>query len=283
MIASLPFDNWWHNAYGLDVQILSPPHAVLMTGVLGIQFGTLLFALAAQNRAGIESRIRYGRVYTFAVGVLILMVSLAYYEEIGYANEWHAAAFYQKTAFLFPFLLLGAARVSPLRWPATAAAASYMAVLLVTLWVLQLVPAEPKLAPIYNPVSRMVPLAFPLVLIAPALLIDIIERRRRGRGDWLTALLAGISFVVAMVLVHWPFADFMLSPAARNHFFGADLWPYMYQPGDWQYEFWRLDLRGDGSWSPGTFCVGLLVAVGVGTLSARLGLLWGGFARKVVR
>src|ERR1051325_10506155 len=28
MITSAPFDNWWHNAYGLDVKILSPPHVL---------------------------------------------------------------------------------------------------------------------------------------------------------------------------------------------------------------------------------------------------------------
>jgi hypothetical protein len=26
MLTSAPFDDWWHNTYGLDVQILSPPH-----------------------------------------------------------------------------------------------------------------------------------------------------------------------------------------------------------------------------------------------------------------
>src|SRR5262249_18431531 len=29
MLTSAPFDNWWHDAYGLDVQILSPPHSLL--------------------------------------------------------------------------------------------------------------------------------------------------------------------------------------------------------------------------------------------------------------
>src|SRR2546430_2209322 len=29
MLTSAPFDNWWHNAYGLDVKVLSPPHIVL--------------------------------------------------------------------------------------------------------------------------------------------------------------------------------------------------------------------------------------------------------------
>src|SRR5947208_13249635 len=35
MIASAPFDNWWHNAYGLDVKILSPPHTNLPRGFPG--------------------------------------------------------------------------------------------------------------------------------------------------------------------------------------------------------------------------------------------------------
>src|SRR5262245_62152855 len=29
MLASAPFDDWWHNAYGLDAKIISPPHMVL--------------------------------------------------------------------------------------------------------------------------------------------------------------------------------------------------------------------------------------------------------------
>ena len=44
MLASAPFDNWWHNAYGLDVKIFSPPHVVLDGGVLAIQVGALLLA-----------------------------------------------------------------------------------------------------------------------------------------------------------------------------------------------------------------------------------------------
>src|SRR5687768_1740793 len=51
MIASAPFDNWWHNAYGLDVKIISPPHAVLASGMIAIQLGAMLMALAAQNRS----------------------------------------------------------------------------------------------------------------------------------------------------------------------------------------------------------------------------------------
>lgn len=273
MIASVPFDNWWHNAYGLDVQILSPPHSVLMLGVLGIEFGALLFALAAQNRATGKQQTRYGYAYTFAVGVLIIMGGLAFYETIGYANAWHSSGFYLRTGLLFPFMLAAVARAAPVRLGATCAAASYMGVMLLSMWVLQLVPAEPKLAPIFNHVERMVPLAFPLVMVAPALAIDWLNRRLAGRNDWLIALAMGVSFVLVMLAVHWPFAEFMLSPAARNFVFAADQWPYMYRPNAWRYEFWGLGLQP----------LYLLFAFVLATISARVGLGWGNFTRKVMR
>jgi len=50
MITSAPFDDWWHNAYGLDVMILSPPHVVLALGMFGVMSGALLLVLARQNR-----------------------------------------------------------------------------------------------------------------------------------------------------------------------------------------------------------------------------------------
>ena len=39
MITSAPFDDWWHNAYGLDVKIMSPPHMVLALGMISVVLG----------------------------------------------------------------------------------------------------------------------------------------------------------------------------------------------------------------------------------------------------
>src|SRR5258708_34710541 len=41
MLTSAPFDNWWHEAYGVDVKILSPPHTVLALGMWAIVLGAL--------------------------------------------------------------------------------------------------------------------------------------------------------------------------------------------------------------------------------------------------
>src|SRR5437867_10585401 len=42
MIASAPFDDWWHNAYGVDVKVLSPPHVVLIACIIAIELGALI-------------------------------------------------------------------------------------------------------------------------------------------------------------------------------------------------------------------------------------------------
>src|SRR4051812_30431692 len=51
MLTSAPFDDWWHNAYGLDVKVLSPPHVVLIIGIIAIDVGGLILILGAMNRA----------------------------------------------------------------------------------------------------------------------------------------------------------------------------------------------------------------------------------------
>src|ERR1700682_3753773 len=51
MVTSAPFDNWWHNSFGLDVQIVSPPHMVLGIGILGVGVGALLLLASRMNRA----------------------------------------------------------------------------------------------------------------------------------------------------------------------------------------------------------------------------------------
>src|SRR5437899_2787052 len=82
MIVSAPFDNWWHNAYGLDVKVLSPPHLILALGFTGIQLGAVLMVAALQNRAGGEARRGYGRLLAYGIGILVLNVAIMGFEQI---------------------------------------------------------------------------------------------------------------------------------------------------------------------------------------------------------
>jgi hypothetical protein len=111
----------------------------------------------------------------------------------------------------------------------------------------------------------------------------MIEQRHGRRSDWLIAALMGVGFVLAMLIVHWPFAGFMLSPAARNFVFAADQWPYMYPLSEWRYLYWNLNVQDDGTWDAIAFLKILGFAAVVGMVSARVGLAWGNFTRRVRR
>src|SRR5919198_5932956 len=78
MLTSAPFDNWWHNAYGLDVKVVSPPHVVLMLGSLAIRIGTLALLAGLMNRAQEELRRKLAWLFFYVaatcVGQLALLI-----------------------------------------------------------------------------------------------------------------------------------------------------------------------------------------------------------------
>ena len=277
MIASAPFDNWWHNAYGLDVKVLSPPHTILALGFTGIQLGAMLLVLALQNRAATDARRRvYGLMLAYGAAILLQNVAIMGIEQVGFANLGHNALYYKVAAGAFPLLLVAVARATRLAWPATTAAACYMAISLVMIWILQLFPATPKLAPVFNAVTRMVPPPFPLLLVVPAAALDLLTRRVGPGRDWSLSLLAGFAFLAVFAVVQWFFTEFLLSAYARNFFFGVDQWDYSSRLGPWRYQFWRLP--GD----PVTLR-GLAIAAGLAVVSTRLGLWWGNWMARVQR
>ncbi len=282
MLASAPFDDWWHNAYGLDVKIVSPPHMLLGAGMTAIIVGAWLMTLAEQNRTA-ERHPRFAVVFALSSAILLLMVVTITMEYTGFPNLWRSGAFYLVSAAIFPFVLAAAARAGRLRWPATITAAIFMLASLTLSWVLQQVPATPMLAPINNPVTHLVAAPFPIALIAPALLFDGFQRTLGNGRDWRLALLFGAGFVLALLAVSWPLSAFLLSPAARNPVFLADQWDFSIRPGAWQYEYWQNLRGGRVHPSPLAFAQILLLAALIAAASSRLGLALGSWMRKVKR
>ncbi|HKQ39326.1 MAG TPA: hypothetical protein VJ063_14705 [Verrucomicrobiae bacterium] len=287
MVTSAPFDDWWHNTYGLDVKIVSPPHSVLGLGMLVVAIGVLLNVLSWQNRlVGTSQAKAAALLFTVAAGLMVTMKSV-FATEYVWPNNQHSSIFYQVIAHMFPFLLLIPARVANIRWAATIAASIYTALTLFMVWVLPLFPAQPKLAPIYNPVTHMVPPPFPLLILVPAIAIDVLmlvwgrklTAYRRWKAlfmDWLLAMAIGILFIGLMLAVQWPFSKFLLSSASDNWFFaGNRVWPYYSRLGDWTHQFW--------TWKQPFSLRGLAVAGGVAIISARVGLWCGRWMLKVRR
>ena len=274
MVTSAPFDDWWHNAYGLDVKIISPPHMLLAAGIAAIQCGAMLMALAWQNRA-LGDRRYLGRLYSLGAGLLLLLAATVATE---HTQRWdmHTAHFYQVSTAVFLFFLISAARASIARWPATTVAAIYTVLTMVMLIVLPLFPAQPLLGPIYVQVSRFMPTDFPLLLIAPAFALDLTMHGLRGRAnDWVLAAAAALVFVAAFLVVQWPLADFLMTPYARNWFFASHRMPYGADPST-QARWYTLRPADN-------LAVGLPIALALGYASARCGLWWGTWMARVQR
>jgi hypothetical protein len=106
--------------------------------------------------------------------------------------------------------------------------------------------------------------------------IDVVMHRVGLGRDWRLAGLLGIAFLAVFFVTQWFFSEFLLSPYARNFFFGVDQWDYSSRVGPWRYRFWRSDLNPVTPRS-------LLLAALVAMVSSRLGLWWGRWMARLQR
>jgi hypothetical protein len=271
MLVSAPFDDWWHNAYGLDVKILSPPHVVLSLGILGVATGGMALVLAAANRAGGE---RLAWVPLLLGGELLVLLMTAILEHTFRANL-HRSDAYRSMAILVPVVLLALAGVARHRWAATIVAGAYMAFKLVMRWLFPLFPAEPKLGPVYQPITHFVPLEFPMLIVAPAVAMDVVRARLSRAPRLRLAVALGAVFLVTLVAVEWPFATFLQSPASHGRLFATQDLPYFMHPA------WH---EAKGTFLPDEArAIGMVEALGAAIASAALGLVLGDGMRRVRR
>jgi hypothetical protein len=249
MLVSAPFDDWWHNAYGLDVKIISPPHMVLAAGFFGIELGTIMLLLAFMNRASAETRRRLQWLFLYVGGTAVSESLLLKMEYISRSDQ-HSALFYIVVAIGTPAVLIAIAVASRQPWACTIMAGVYSAYQLAFLWILPLFPAEPKLGPVYRQVTHFIPWEFPLLLVVPALAIDLMLQRTEGWRPIVRGLTAGIVYLMAFIAAQWPFANFLMTPYARNWFFGTAYMDYstpehslyarnLFVPNEGPAQFWR--------------------------------------------
>ena len=276
MVTSAPFDNWWHNAYGLDVRIISPPHTVLALGIGAIGVGALLLALSWQNR---QSEFQRRATWLLLVaGALLLMDRAIMLTEYSGKNQMHGGLFYRASMLAYPMALVMMARASRIKWAATITAGIFMGIMLLLMWIIQIFPATPKLGPIYQPITRMVGMAFPVLIVVPAVGIDLVMQRVRARPLVLAPILSLVFFAL-FIAVQWPFASFLMTSGARNWFFNADNFVYWLSPAgvEWSRNWVPAD--------PGSASLPaqLAFALVLGAFSSYVGLWFGRWMTKVRR
>ena len=278
MITSAPFDNWWHAAYGLDVKILSPPHVLLALGMTGIRFGTVIMIVSEMNRAQGAYRVRLERLLFFSFIFLFGMT-------IGIAQEYtvrpfmHGARFYLVAALVAPIFMAAIAAATKHPWAVTITTGLYTAMHLAFTWILPLFPAEPKLGPVYQKITHLIPTDFPMLLIVPAIVIDLMRHRIGGWNRWAQSAGLGAAFVASFVAVQWPFADFLMSPASRNWIFATNNFPYFIPPRS----AWVRNVFFPTDASAAAFWVHMGFAVIVAVVMTDLGFRWGEWMRRIRR
>ncbi len=279
MITSAPFDNWWHSAYGLDVKIFSPPHLVLDTGILAVQVGGLVLIGGAMNRAQGALRRKLEWLFLY-IGAMMLTLGLIVVWEYTYHVHLHNARCYRTVCVVAPVVLVGVARASGRRWASTILAAVYSGYLMVMLWIFPLFPAQPKLGPVYRPITHFVPLEFPLLLIVPAFVLDVLwARMANWKTKWFQAAVAGSAFLAAFVAAEWPFANFLMLPPSRNWFFGTHYFTYFENPNSYVVR----NLFYTPERTPAEFWLGMALALVIAVMSTRLGMAWGEWVRGIRR
>jgi hypothetical protein len=278
MLTSAPFDNWWHNAYGLDVKIFSPPHVVLDGGVLAIQIGALVLIASTRNRAAGALRRKLDWLLLI-LGGMVTMLALTVVWESTYRVLMHTAQCYRAVAIVVPVVFAGFAAISEHRWARTFVAGVYTVYAMVMLWIFPLFPATPKLGPVYQKITHMVPMEFPLLVIVPALLLDIFEPHFQGWKKWTKAAACGLIFLGGFLAAQWPFATFMVSPASANWFFGTKYFAYFATPDgfDVRHLFVPVNYAAFGFW------LIMAEAVLLAILSSRLGTAAGDWVRAIRR
>ena len=277
MLSSAPFDNWWHDAYGLDVRILSPPHMALALGIFAVHLGALILILGQMNRAEGVLRSRLRMAYLYVRGMMLVCMTVMLME-ITTRSHMHTAHFYWLIALVVPVMLAGAARVSGFRWASTAIAGIYMVFMMLMEWILPLFPAEPKLGPVLWQVTHFVPPEFPLLLIVPAFAMDLLWQRTEKWGLFRQAVVSGLTFIAVFAAVQWPFANFLMSPGARNWFFGTHYFGYYVGPTSMWRRYLYLNMETGGAlWRE----VGWTAVTAVAT--TWMGLRSGAWAQRVRR
>ncbi len=287
-LTSAPFDDWWHNTYGLDVKILSPPHAVLLLGLLSVQLGAMVGVLAFLNnsesatslnnkqKASRKKRMQWMFLFTAAFFVTSLFTFLS--EELGRWNL-HNPTFYQVSSAAFPFILIAAGRASGMKWGIT-----YITIIfLIFDWavnaVLRLLPAEPLLGPIHHQISTYQTLGFPILLFLPGFAFDWLRDKFLAKNDWVLALILGITFTVIM-LIHYPWGNFLHeSPMARNWFWGSATWSFQNDSNfEYRFKYGPRNNRTIMQWISG-----LGIALLISVISSKIGLSWGNWMKKLQR
>jgi hypothetical protein len=129
-------------------------------------------------------------------------------------------------------------------------------------------------------VSHMVPLHFPVLIILPALVLDLTFPLIRSMGKWMQAAIQGTVFLVVILAVSWPLGTFLVySPAARTWLFGTQEFAFFLNPS--LPSIRNVFHAWESTRTQFLSIFGLAFVSGI--LGTRIGIAWSGFLTRLRR
>lgn len=239
---SAPFDELWHQWYGIDVDIWSPPHLTGIFGAFVIALGSvylLVGELREQGRLDWRESLRPLSGARAADWMLIIFIGLLVTTPL-FAMGRYTIVAWTRDAVLYPIMgalavpviAIANLRATGRRWTATLTAAFYIALMLVVAGIVAALQLKPvSLSPF---------------LLLPALAIDLFYLKRRRTDGLGAGALAGTLFALTFY---------------------------------WTEYFWRILLVGD-SWPRERMLIGFPLTLVAGAFSGGLGYVFGNSIRS---
>lgn len=279
MLAYGTLDVWWSSAYGMTGGSWTVPQILVTAGIAAVLIGVLITAVSRRNiiTENAEETRDNSTLPVFWAGGLLLTFAATATVEYNLPNLQRTALFFTVSCAVYPLILTWMAGTVFGRWPATITALVYTGLLCLLIWILPLFPATPLIGPVYQPITHMLPPHFPLLLVLPALVIDLVVQSLK-QNDWIKTVLCGLAFTLVFMGGQWYFAGFLLSPGADNWFFaeGGRHWPFYMQAGSERTLFWGME---QSPVTAGTIFGCMLLAIA----SSRIGLWVGRWMGKLQR
>jgi hypothetical protein len=117
-----------------------------------------------------------------------------------------------------------------------------------------------------------------VLVIAPAFALDLLRDWMGEKwGGWKSAVAAGFVFIAAFVAAQWPFANFLISPAARNPIFGSNYFTF-FDPAVLLYNPYVFATETHAA-----FVKGMTLALVTSIIFCSLGMALGNWMRTVRR
>ena len=219
--SSIVFDDWWHNVYGLDSQVFTPPHFVLGTGIGCFYIGQIILVATYGNTIMKDRPMTIRWVYLLMWALALgnsLVGADALYGPLGI----RAVVFLASASLIVCFCFASVFEYLQWRWAILAHAGLYMLVVITLMQIFQFFPATPQFGPVFHRVTTFAPPPFPLWLVIPAAATTLVIFRPGSKPRLVRYLAVGMVFAVALTLANWGSSAFLSSEWSHNRFFAGD-------------------------------------------------------------